>query len=179
MLQAVGIRRILIGEDVNSLSRAVPQNPVGFPKGFVAQGLQMPGIRPFYKGVILPPGIKQRLYIGKGAQQHQCAPHADSWPRSQPDPMCQHIHPARFCVYSRQPGLPVCICHMTMAAATAALRDSQRGFMGMIHSASPCSRNSLLTPWPSLPMTTAYWQMASWRISLALGDKAVTARGIP
>ena len=108
MLQAVGIRRILIGEDVNSLSRAVPQNPVGFPKGFVTQGLQMPGIRPFYKGVILPPGIKQRLYIGKGAQQHQCAPHADSWPRSQPDPMCQHIHPARFCVYSRQPGLYGC-----------------------------------------------------------------------
>ena len=44
---------------------------------------------------------------------------------------------------------------MTMAAATAAFKDSHRGFMGIINSASASARISGRTPRPSLPMTTA------------------------
>ena len=56
-----------------------------------------------------------------------------------------------------------------MAAATAAFRDSQWGFMGMMSSASALSRISCRTPLPSLPMTTAIFPSFVCRRSLARG----------
>ena len=155
MLQTVGICRVLIGEHMHTFGGAVPQNPVGLRQGFVAQGLQMLELQAHRQGIVLPAGIEQRLNIGKGAQQRQCAPHADAWPGCQPNPMCQHVHPACLIDF-RQPVCSSCICHITMVAAVAALRDSHRGFIGMISSSWQCSRNSRFTPCPSLPMTTAH-----------------------
>ena len=61
---------------------------------------------------------------------------------------------------------------MTIAAATAAFRDSLPGAMGIMTRPVHSPRSSGERPWPSLPMATAARESSAERISSAPSARA-------
>ena len=131
---------VLIGQKVQLLPVADLQNFLGGSEVFVQQSLQrLPGQlgKTAQSGLV---GVEDILRIAEMLHEHRFQPVAHTGAVGKPYPVCQHLSSPDFSLF-------YCfICHMTMAEAMAAFRDSQWGFMGITSSASALSRISCRTP---------------------------------
>ena len=125
--QPAGIGCILESEYAQLFVTANLQNTLGLIQTLVTQSFQSRTGQAFNLSQSLPVCIEDVLRVLKPLQQSRSSPVTEAGTMGKPDPVQQHKN-SPFSLY----GSVQRICHITMVAATAAFKDSQWAFMGMI-----------------------------------------------